>query len=169
MGMLITAFFDELAFLKVLQSGNGTSQTTADRPDSADVAASVDGILANGIREETTTAAADIYALLWLCRHRCELAGTIDHFRYAEEDFKELASLQFGDNDSPLRLPVALDTGLPAVNHWTVEAIRELAESMEAVDLTSRPEYTHNEFGVLKRWVVAARGKCGGLFVFTEG
>jgi hypothetical protein len=169
MGMLISMFFDEPTLVQTLRSDNGASPGASETPDDPEIAASLQRILEAGARQETDDPSADIYAILWLCRLRCEFAGEIDHFRYDHEDFKELFALQFGDTKSPLKLPVEEVWGLPAVNHWPIEDIMRLAEEMGIVDLSERPEYTHEMFMNVRTWVTAARDKGLGLFIFTEG
>jgi hypothetical protein len=169
MGTLISMFFDEPTLAQTLRSGNGASLGILEKPDDPEEAASLQRILEAGARQETDDPSADIYAILWLCRLRCEFAGEIDHFRYDHEDFKELFALQFGDTESPLKLPVEEEWGLPAVNHWPIEDIMRLAEEMGMVDLSERPEYTHEMFMSVRTWVTAARDKGLGLFICTEG
>jgi hypothetical protein len=164
-------FYDEPALAQTLRFGNGASLGTLEELDEPEIAASLQRILEAGVQEETDDPSADIYAILWLCRQRCEFAGEIDHFRYDIDDFEELFELQYGDTKSPLRhqLPVSMETGFPAVNHWSIEDILRLAEELSMVDLSKRPEYAHETFMDVRTWVTAARDKGLGLFIFTVG
>ena len=104
------------------------------------------------VQELAGKTAENLDSLIRLCHQRCELAGELDNFRFDPDEFQELFDLQFGDTQSALKFAVS-ESGLPALNHWTAQDVRRLADQMKAVDAAEREEYTQDVFGDVLGWI----------------
>jgi hypothetical protein len=180
MGYCITVYTDELDSLnRVLGSRDPELLSGLPAQDPDVLLSSEDGweserttalrkLVEVGLDGNYSRPGATIQALMVLCEKHCTSVGELDNFRYDEDDFPELWDFQFKDSSTDLQLPVDLDHGIPAVNHWPTKDIRQLQERMRKVDLASRKEYTHAAFGALKSWLDKAADESKGLFVFYE-
>jgi hypothetical protein len=169
MGYLITAFTDDVdLFNKVLGSNDPRLKKAEDVETDADVLPAYRRLVEVGLDGDYVNPAAVIRALKLLCDKYCSLVGSIDHFRYDPDDFPELWKFQFGDSSSALQLPVDLDNGIPAINHWPTQDIVRTRDGMREVSIGSRKEYTHEKFRELASWLEIAASQSKELIVFYE-
>ncbi len=168
MGNLIRFYFDTPTILTLAATGGGVAAIPSDIPIDESVFHNGCAFTTASIQGRDSEPSAAILAFESVCRIHCEFVGEIDHFRYDDEDLPELFSLQFGDTNTPLSLPVDQELGFPAINHWPFEDLQDLEDRLKSCPLNERPKYTHDVFICLSLWVANARQRQCGLIVFTE-
>lgn len=168
MGTLLRFYFDDPTLLALARTGMPGLPSVPETPEDHQLGQALRAIVASGIGSSEASACVTIRAFQVLCDRFAARAGEIDHFNYEEEDLPELSALQFGDTSTPLILPVDLDAGLPAVNHWPARDLAALAKSLRDRPVDRRPPYCRGIHTDLSNWVNGAIERDRGLLVFSE-